>query len=91
MTYKVKSITDLDGNPRTDGRYPLRIGRVCEFLNAVTVGQCLYIKWILNSDGLPYGGWIRTSLVCDWSMSASGCVVVTTCNSIYTFEPYQEA
>lgn len=29
-TYRVVSITDRKGNPRIEGRYPLRVGRMCK-------------------------------------------------------------
>lgn len=46
--YKVVSITDREGNPRTDGRYPDRVGRICTKPN-VRIGEQMVIQWISNA------------------------------------------
>ena len=53
--YKVVSITDREGNPRTDGRYPDRVGRICTKPN-VRIGEQMVIQWISNADCTPYVG-----------------------------------
>ena len=87
MSYKITSITHLDGTPRMDGRYPLRVGRVCSFLYEPATDQCMYLNWIRNSDGSAYSGYLRTSLVKQIERHADGTLIITTCNSVYTFVP----
>ena len=70
-TYRVVSITDRKGNPRIEGRYPLRVG----------------IEWLAQPDGTPYVGMIVTSTVIGFKTEDRGKYIeVTTRNSIYTFE-----
>jgi len=83
--YKVISIRHLNGTDRTDGRYPLRIGRLCNLFSDPEVGKCLYLEWVRNADGSLYSGWYRTSLVRQVERLCDGTVIVTTCNSIYSF------
>lgn len=83
MLHTIKRITDLDGNDRLDGRYPIRIGRRG--------------KLILNGCGYPmvveyhprenedYKGYLRTSIVEDIEFE-HGITKITTLNSIYYFE-----
>ena len=81
--YKVISITDRGGKPRTDGRYPLRIGRICG-KPYTRLGEPMEITWVSQSDGMPYVGEFRTSFVIS-VMEVNGTLTVTTRNSIYTF------
>ena len=83
--YRVLNITHHDGTPRTDGRYPLRVGRICAFVRPPSVGECLYIEWLRNADGSFYGGWFRTSVVYKIESHEDGRLIITTNNSIYTF------
>jgi hypothetical protein len=87
--YKILSITHKDGTVRTDGRYPLRIGRTCEKPQAY-LGCPLYINYISKADGSDYSGYaMRTSLV--ERVSESGRIItVETMNSIYKFEKVEE-
>lgn len=82
--YKVVSITDREGNPRTDGRYPDRVGRICTKPN-VRIGEQMVIQWISNADGTPYVGELTTSMAISY-IEIKGKITVTTRHSVYTFE-----
>ena len=89
MIYRIKDITDLEGKTRTDGRYPLRIGRTGSFMHGTpTIGKCLLFNYITHSDGTPYEhfSYLRTSTVMDYSTHRDNSIVVRTKNSIYKFE-----
>ena len=88
--YRVFSIQNKDGTVRTDGRYPLRIGRTLSFTSDPVTGKCLHFEWLQNADGTPYSGWFRTSLVDRIEQYADGTLIITTCNSIYTFTVVQD-
>lgn len=85
MQYKVIAINHLDGKPRTEGRYPLRIGRRCTFFFFPEEGCCLYIHWLTDRDGSRYDGVMRTSLVQNVSKKMD-VLRVQTQNSIYIFQ-----
>ena len=76
--YKVVSITDREGNPRTDGRYPDRVGRICTKPN-VRIGEQMVIQWISNV------GELTTSMAISY-IEIKGKITVTTRHSVYTFE-----
>lgn len=61
-TYRVVSITDRKGNPRIEGRYPLRVGRMCKKPTPRN-GDAMMIEWLAQPDGTPYVGMIVTSTV----------------------------
>lgn len=82
--YKVVSITDREGNPRTEGRYPDRVGRICTKPN-VRIGEQMVIQWISNADGTPYVGELTTSMAISY-IEIKGKITVTTRHSVYTFE-----
>lgn len=82
--YKVLSITDRKGNPRTDGRYPQRVGRTCAKPN-VKIGEQMIIQWIANADGTPYIGELTTSMAISY-IEVGNRITVTTRHSIYIFE-----
>ena len=52
-TYRVVSITDRKGNPRIEGRYPLRVGRMCKKPTPRN-GDAMMIEWLAQPDGTPY-------------------------------------
>lgn len=60
-TYRVVSITDRKGNPRIEGRYPLRVGRMCKKPTPRN-GDAMMIEWLAQPDGTPYVGMIVTSM-----------------------------
>lgn len=85
-TYRVVSITDRKGNPRIEGRYPLRVGRMCKKPTPRN-GDAMMIEWLAQPDGTPYVGMIVTSTVIGFKTEDRGKYIeVTTRNSIYTFE-----
>lgn len=87
--YKITKITDIDGNPRRGGRYPLRIGRTCQ-KPYTCVGLPMYINYITNSDGSDYSRFqLSTSRVERISESGNN-LTVETMNSIYEFEKVEE-
>lgn len=83
--YKVVSITDREGNPRTDGRYPNRIGRICT-KPSVRIGEQMVIQWVSNADGTPFFGELITSTAISCT-EIKGKITVTTRHSVYTFIP----
>lgn len=49
-TYRVVSITDRKGNPRIEGRYPLRVGRMCKKPTPRN-GDAMMIEWLARPNG----------------------------------------
>ena len=89
-TYRVVSITDRKGNPRIEGRCPLRVGRMCKKPTPRN-GDAMMIEWLAQPDGTPYVGMIVTSTVIGFKTEDRGKYIeVTTRNSIYTFERVRE-
>lgn len=83
--FKIVKITDKQGNDRTDGRYPLRIGRKCniDFEN-------LYISLPMSIEYAPdagedYRGILHTSNLIDYGY-INNQFVAKTLNSIYYLE-----
>jgi hypothetical protein len=88
--YKIIGITHKDGTPRNDGRYPLRIGRICEEPKA-HFGLPMTINYIAKADGTDYRGCsLRTSRVMDIGKSEYR-IQIETLNSIYEFERVKKA
>lgn len=85
LAYKIESITNLDGTPRTDGRYPQRVGCIAALPYPVFPGIGLYINYLRDNAGKQKDGWLQTSTVIDVDRLEDGGLVVTTLNSIYTF------
>lgn len=84
--YRIIEITGNDGCPRTDGRYPLRIGRICTEPKPI-IDYPLYIEYLKERDGSDCYGWLRTSSVVDCMTSdTKDKIVVQTKNSRYVFE-----
>lgn len=74
----------LECRPREDGRYPKRIGRICERPQPV-VGQPMIIKYIANADGTDYSNYqLRTSMV-RRILSTEDILIIETMNSFYDF------
>lgn len=87
--YRITMITDKNGTPRTDGRYPMRIGRICKnpipFLN---YPPC--IEYLENSDGSDYSErYLRISSV-ERVSEHDNVIEVETKNSIYRFERVED-
>lgn len=98
MLYKITSIKHSGtcgkrGTERTDGRYPLRIGRVVKLnIDDIEIGYPLVIRYAKDSDGTPMKfSFLTTSYVtsvnCAGKISRNSLfVVVETENSIFEFE-----
>lgn len=71
---------------RSDGRYPLRIGRIVKKPNPHT-GLPMILEYIRNADGSDYSGKVlKTSHVCGSYINERDNLVVETVNSVYEFE-----
>lgn len=87
--YKIIGIYHKNGTPRNDGRYPLRIGRICEEPKA-HFGLPMTINYISKADGTDYRGFsLRTSPVTDIGKKENW-IQIETLNSIYEFEKVEE-
>lgn len=83
---KIKDIKHIETNEtRTDGKYPLRIGSTVEFLYEPIVGMGMNLFYILDNQGNPKSGCIRTSMV-DNIVETDTEIVIVTKNSIYCLE-----
>lgn len=90
MKFFVENITRRNGEIRTDGRYPNRIGSTIEFLNPVEIGQPAYFRYIKYNNGeLVEDHITRTSRVDDLEWY-NGKFYIYTHNSIYKFLPIEE-
>ena len=81
--WKIISITQ-DGEQRTDGEYPLRVGCTGDFL-MFDVGFPMLFRYATDADGNKKDGMLRTSTVTR-IVSERGRHEVTTLNSVYVFE-----
>jgi hypothetical protein len=88
MKYYIEDITFKNGQTRTDGKYPNRIGSIVTLLNHPIVGSPLYFQYIKYNDGQLVEDHItRTSRVDDFdNYSVPGCLIIYTRNSIYYFK-----
>ena len=86
--YRIVDIRDANTRQtRTDGRYPLRIGRIVKEPKP-HLGIPMVIEYLRNADGSDYSGmYLRTSHVCGWFINEKDNIVVETVNSAYEFEP----
>lgn len=86
--YRIVDIRDrITQQTRSDGRYPLRIGRIIKKPNPHTL-MPMFIEYIRNADGSDYSGMVlRTSRVIYHSADENGKIVAETMNSVYEFEP----
>lgn len=88
--YKIIGIRHKNGTPRTDGRYPERMGRICEEPKA-HFGLPMTINYIAKADGTDYRGYsLRTSCVMDIGKNEHR-IQIETMNSIYEFERVKES
>lgn len=92
MTYYIDNITYKNGQTRTDGRYPNRIGSLVTLLNPPNVGNPLYFQYIKYNNGeLVEDHITRTSRVDDFDQySKPGYLLIYTRNSIYYFKEIEE-
>ena len=90
MKFFIETITRRNGEVRTDGKYPNRIGSTIEFLNPVEVGEPAYFRYIKYNNGeLVEDHITRTSRVDDLEWY-NGKFYIYTRNSIYKFLPIEE-
>lgn len=84
--YRIVDIQDAESHrTRTDGRYPLRIGRTIKN-PIIQKGAPMILEYVANADGSDYSNFeLRTSLVVGYEEHAS-MIFVQTMNSIYIFE-----
>lgn len=83
--YKITAITDREGNPRLDGRYPLRIGRYCDE-PAAYIGAAMGVYYIANADDSDYSDKMLTTSKVVRICYDINQITITTLNSIYHFE-----
>ena len=83
---KIKDIRYTETNEtRTDDRYPLRIGSTVEFMFEPAVDDVMFLEYVLDNQGNPKSGYLRTSRVED-IVETDTEIVITTRNSIYYLE-----
>ena len=90
--YKIKEILHsgscgVRGTKRTDGRYPLRIGRIVDLdVTKLTGNAPMVINYVCDSDGTSFEGLVLyTSHVISITVKVTE-VTVETENFIYVFE-----
>lgn len=84
--YKIIDITDQNGYTRTDGRYPLRIGRIC-IKPIPIIGYPLVINYVKNRDGSDYHYSSFTSRCVSYEVKdRENIIIIHTNNSKYIFE-----
>lgn len=88
MKYLIEDITYKNGQTRTDGRYPNRIGSTVQLNSAPVVGYPLFFRYVKYNNGEVVEDSItRTSRVDDFDhYSKPGYLLVYTRNSIYYFK-----
>ena len=94
--YKIKSILHSGkkgerNTPRTDGRYPLRIGRIIELNDDIKNGDIIsnmpfVLKYVKDENGNDYNGYLQTSKVIDWDFVYENVIRIETLNSIYEYK-----
>lgn len=98
MLYKIVSIKHSGtcgkrGTERTDGRYPLRIGRVVKLnIDDIEIGYPLLIRYIKDSDGtsmkfsLLKTSCVKNYITVDDLEGIVKYITIETQNSIFEFE-----
>lgn len=93
MEYKIKSISHSGtkgtrGLPRTDGRYPLRIGRIVRIdISHLVEGTPLILEYVKDENGNDYSGYfLRCSRIQSIHVVSENWFTVETNNTIYEFE-----
>ena len=90
MKFFIKDITRRNGETRTDGRYPNRIGSTIEFLKPVEVGEPAFFRYVKYNNGeLVEEHITQTSRVDDFEWYNDKFYIYTR-NSIYKFVPLDE-
>lgn len=91
--YKIKSIRHSGtkgtrGLERTDGRYPIRVGRIVRLdLNRLSVGNPLILDYVKDENGNDYSGYVlQCSIIRGIHAVSERLFCVETNNTIYEFE-----
>ena len=71
-----------NGQTRTDGRYPTRIGCQVNFAMPIEIGQCMWLGYEKDKNGEPKEGYLRTSAVTG-TFDTETDIIVETLNSVY--------
>ena len=98
MNYKIVSIThsgrfEERGKPRTDGRYPKRIGRIVSDIPTVKSPYSvpLILNYVADENGNDYRGYnLHCSTMMDIWTNKDGTISIETLNSIYTFQKVED-
>ena len=95
--YKIKMILHngrkgIRGSERTDGRYPLRIGRTVMIdLQKLVKGTPLFLSYLKDKNGNDYTGYcLKCSRIQNIHVISEKIFTVETNNSIYEFEKESE-
>lgn len=89
MLYKITNIKHSGrkgtrGENRTDGRYPLRVGRIIDVgWKTLNIGESWVIHYITDENNEPYDKYFITSRVIDIKYEGDFKIYVETMNSIY--------
>lgn len=84
--YKIIDITDKNGYTRADGRYPLRIGRICVKPIPI-IGYPLLVNYVKDRDGSDYNRSVLISRCISYEVkNHENIIIVYTNNSKYVFE-----
>lgn len=88
----MEDIVYKNGQTRTDGRYPKRIGSVVQFLAPVTIGEPCVFRYVKYNNGEIVEDHVtRTSVINDYdSYSVEGKLFLYTRNSIYVLREIGE-
>lgn len=95
--YKIISISHSGtkgtrGLPRTDGRYPLRVGRTVRLnIEHINVGMPLILEYVKDENGNDYSEYyLRCSIIqgIHFIGDKTGCI--ETNNTIYEFKKQEE-
>ena len=81
--YEIVKITDRDGNDRTDGRYPLRIGRKCKPCICGPKGPA-FLQYLPPIDGTVKASRIESL------ENNNKYLTITTRNSVYHLKEVTE-
>lgn len=92
MEYFVEDIVYKNGQTRTDGRYPKRIGSTIRFLTPIIIGEPCMFRYIKYNNGEVDEDHItRTSVIDDYdNYSVEGKMFLYTRNSIYILRELAE-
>lgn len=70
-------------NPRTDGRYPMRIGRIIDLdRSRIIEDESAILAYVRDADGSPYDRYLHTSIV-QGIREIGDTIFIETMNSIY--------